>query len=143
MATNFSLFYKARIVKAVVGHGTKRLHALGYKSTSKSYTPSLVTDAIVRATATASVFGTLASGDIYFGRPVKDGNGVKVSNSSASDQLTIAAGSTVWVVAIVWGTGGSATVRAWVDLTTPLSNYKYEEQGTLTVPDGGYSVKHS
>lgn len=134
----FSIFYKARVVKAIVG-SSKTLHAFGVNSTGQS--PADPTNVTVGATPGASTLGTIASGSIPFADiPTEySTTGAEISNSGPSAQLTIPAGSVVHFVGLATG----STLYAYVKLTSPDTNYYYEEQGTLTIPTGGYTVRHA
>lgn len=134
----FSMYYKARVVKAIVG-SSRTLHAFGVTSTGQS--PAAPTTATISVTPGASTLGSIASGSIPFaGIPTEYlTTGAEISNSAASAQLTIPAGRVVHYVGLVNG----STLYAYVALTTPDTNYYYEEQGTLTIPAGGYTVRHA
>lgn len=135
---NFSLYYKARVVKAIVGT-SRTLHAFGVTSTGQS--PAAPTSATIAVTPAASTLGSIASGAIPFaGVPtVFNTTGAEKSNSAASAQLTIPAGRVVHYV----GLAASSVLYTYVALTSPDTNYYYEEQGTLTIPSGGYTVRHA
>lgn len=134
----FSIFYKARVVKAIVG-SSKTLHAFGVTSTGQS--PADPTSATIGKTPGASALGSIANGAIPFaGIPTEySTTGAEISNSGPSAQLTIPAGRVVHFVGLVNGT----TLYTYVKLSSPDTNYYYEEQGTLTIPTGGYTVRHA
>ena len=136
---NFSVFYKARVIKAIVS-STRKLHAFGVTSTGQS--PAAPTSASCSATPGASTLGSIADGDIPFAdRPVVyNTTGAEIDNSAASAQLTIPAGRVVHYVGLATA---ADVLLTYVALTLPDTNYYYEEQGTLTIPTGGYTVRHA
>lgn len=134
---NFSVFYKARVIKAIVG-STRKLHAFGVKS--KGQSPAAPTSATCNVTPAASTLGSIIKGNIPFARPEKySTTGAQISNSAGSDQLTIPAGIIVHYVGLATA---DDVLLTYVKLTTPDDQYYYEEQGTLTIPTGGYTVRH-
>lgn len=133
----FSLFYKARVIKAIVGQ-SRVIYAFGTTSTGQN--PAVPTNTTISATAGSTTLGKLASGNIPFGNlPTKVLDGASVSNSAASAQLQIAAGSVVHYI----GIGTVDKLYAYIKLTAADTNYHYEEVGTLTIPAGGYTVTHA
>lgn len=136
---NFSPYYKARVVKAIVGT-TRKLHAFGVTSTGQS--PAAPVSATLSVTPGASTLGSIVNGDIAFvGMPsAYNTTGAEIDNTSASAQLVIPAGRVVHYVGLAIG---STTLLTYVALTAPDTNYHYEEQGTLTIPAGGYTVRHA
>jgi len=137
----FSVFYKARVVKTIVG-STRKLYAFAVTSTGQ--TPAVPTTATISNTTRhdTTLFNVVGAGvDINFANlpTIPSGVIVEVKNSAASAQLTIPANT--WVHYIGLGSGGE--LYAYVALTNPDTNYHYEEQGTLTVPSGGYTVRHN
>lgn len=144
----FSLQYKAMIVKAIV-EKSRTLHAFGIKSNTIT-NPAAPTTATLTASATASTLGSVANGTILFnGFPtVYATNGAEVKNSAASSQLTIPAGTVVHFVGLAGklageGSSGSVKLISYIRLTDAVTNYYYEEQGTLTIPAQGYTVRHA
>lgn len=139
---NFSPNYKARVVKAIVGTTSdyRKLHAFGVTSTGQS--PAVPTTATISVTPGASTLGSIASGNIVFsGIPTPyNTTGAELNNPSASAQLTIPAGRVVHYVGLATQAG---VLLTYVALTLPDINYYYEEQGTLTIPAGGYTVRHA
>ena len=139
----FSIYYKARVIKAIVKDSC-RIHALGTTATGQNFSTTTVTDAMLIATPGASTLGSIVYGTIPFANlpTVYNTTGAQISNSAASTQLTIPAGRVVHIIAL---SNGEATdkVLTWVYLTTPDDNYYYEEVGTLTVPSGGYTLRHA
>lgn len=137
---NFSPYYKARVVKAIVS-SSRTLHAFGVTSTGQS--PADPTTATLSVTPGASTLGSIANGNITFaGIPTAyNTTGAELDNSSASAQLTIPAGRVVHYVGL--SVGATTTLLTYVKLTLPDTNYYYEEQGTLTIPAGGYTVRHA
>lgn len=137
----FSKFYKARTIKAITGNELK-LFALGTSATGAN--PGPPTTATLSANPGSTTLGKLAEGIIPFAYlPVSDGaDGAQITNSDASHQLTITAGKVVHYVALAT-TGASPVLYAYVKLTSPDTQYYYEEQGTLTIPLGNYKIKHA
>lgn len=135
---NFSLNYKARIVKTIVG-SSRTLHAFGV--TSKGQAPSVPTTATISAIPGPSTLGSIANGNIAFaGRPTIHGTyGAEKSNTSGSAQLMIPAGYVVHYVGLAAG----SVLYTFVELADADNAYYYEEQGTLTIPTGGYTVRHA
>lgn len=143
MATaSFSIFYKARVVKAIVAH-TRNLYAFGVTSTGRL--PAAPTSATCNVVPTATVLGHIAHGAIPFANlpTVHAVTGAEISNSAASAQLTIPAGRVVHYIGLAIGGPANATLLTYVKLTLPDTNYHYQEQGTLTVPMGGYTLRHA
>lgn len=137
---NFSIFYKARVVKAIVG-SSRTLHAFGVTSTGQS--PAAPTTAtLTNTTRHASTLFSITNGSIPFGGipSVYNVTGAEIKNSSASAQLTIPASTIVHYVGLASST---PTLLTYVALTLPDTNYYYEEQGTLTIPTAGYTVRHA
>ena len=138
---NFSIYYKARIVKAI-GTGTRYLAAFGVTSTGQ--TPAAPTSATLsNTTRHASTLFKITHGFIAFNShpTVYATVGAQTVNSAASDQLTIPASTIVHYVGIAVTT--TSTLLTYVALTTPDTNYYYEEVGTLTIPSGGYTIRHA
>lgn len=134
----FSIFYKARVIKAIVGN-SRTLHAFGVTSIGQS--PADPTSATIGVTPSVSTLGSIANGSIPFaGAPTEfSSSGAEISNSAGSNQLTIPAGNVVHFV----GLANGATLYTYVELSSPDTQYYYEEQGTLTIPTGGYTVRHA
>lgn len=143
MATaSFSIFYKARVVKAIVAH-TRNLYAFGVTTTGRvTVAPTSATCNVV---PTATVLGRIAHGSIPFANlpTIHAVTGAEISNSGASAQLTIPAGRVVHYIGLADGSGTHAVLLTYVKLTRPDIDYYYQEQGTLTVPMGGYTVRHA
>ena len=135
---NFSLYYKARIVKSIVGL-SRTLHAFGV--TSKSQSPAVPTTATIGVTPGASALGSIANGAIPFANLPADynGTGAQIHNTAASAQLTIPAGNVVHYVGLAKG----SVLYTYVQLADADNQYYYEEVGTLTIPTGGYTVRHA
>ena len=146
MATStFSKFYKARVVKTIVGNECL-LYALGFTSSGKSHTGN-VTSAHLKAAPSSTSLSSLADPETipFAGIPAKVDSTevVEIKNTGIGGPLTIPAGSYVHKVALAHGTTTTPKLRAWINLTNPDSQYYYEEQGTLTIPVNGYTVKHN
>lgn len=137
---SFSLFYKTRVVRAITSN-SRYLHAFGVTSTGQA--PAAPVTATLSVTPGATTLGSIANGTIPFGnRPtVYNTTGAESTNSAASAQLTIPAGRVVHYVGL--SVGATTTLLTYVALTLPDTNYYYEEQGTLTIPAGGYTVRHA
>lgn len=138
---NFSTFYKARIVRSIVTMDNLKIIAFGVTSTGQS--PAAPVDDTIGITPGASTLGMITNGTIPFGNlpTVYNTTGAQVSNSAASDQLTIPAGRVVHYVGL--GDAQGEILYTYVALTSPDTNYYYEEIGTLTIPSGGYTVRHA
>lgn len=136
---NFSPYYKARVVKAIVS-SSRTLHAFSIIGTGK--TPGAPVSATCTVTPTTAVLGSVANGSIPFaGIPTAyNTTGAELDNSGASAQLTIPAGHVVHYVGLATAAN---VLLTYVTLTLPDTNYYYEEQGTLTIPAGGYTVRHA
>jgi uncharacterized membrane protein YecN with MAPEG domain len=134
----FSLFYKARVIKAIVG-ASRTLHAFGVTSTGQS--PAAPTSATISVTPGVSTLGSIANGSIPFDNlpTVYNVSGAQITNSAASAQLTIPAGRVVHYI----GLANSNVLYTYVALSSPNTQYIYEEVGTLTIPSGGYTVRHA
>ena len=115
--------------------------AFGVTSTGQS--PAAPTDYTISVTPGASTLGMIAHGSIPFSNlpTVYSTTGAQTSNSAASSQLTIPAGRVVHYVGL--GSPQGEYLYTYVALTSPDTNYYYEEIGTLTIPSGGYTVRHA
>ena len=137
---NFSPFYKSRVIKAIVS-STRKLHAFGVTTTGQ--TPAVPTSAtLANTTRHASTLFSITNGNIPFADLPSAylTVGATISNSAGSDQLVIPASTIVHYVGLA---DGSTTLLTYVKLTTPDTQYYYEEQGTLTIPAGGYTLQHA
>lgn len=136
----FSLFYKTRVVRAITST-SRTLHAFGVTSIGQN--PPAPTTATLTVVPSASTLGSIANGTIPFAYTpsVYNVTGAEISNSAGSDQLTIPAGRVVHYVGLAT-TGASSKLLTYVKLSDADNQYYYEEVGTLTIPAGGYTVRH-
>jgi hypothetical protein len=137
----FSIFYKARVVRTIVTLPSLRIGALGVTSLGQS--PTAPVTGTLTVSPGASTLGLITHGAIPFNDlpTVYNTTGAQTSNSAASDQLTIPAGRIVHYVGLIDSQGPE--LYTYVALTSPDTNYYYEEIGTLTIPSGGYTIRHA